>query len=513
MQRVVTVAVPMPTGGVTNDPRDRAAAMCRVITNFDIVTDRRRAIPYYDSEDGSSSQANQDYRNWAVALRTGATYSLYALGVVTGTGKAQIDYKNLTTGGSTDLSDATYTATSNNASAAGASSMDLFVYYAKTGRIYGAKSGTTIWAYDPSGSVAFNDASHSLAYTNISQGLVHSQDDILYIPYDNKIASNNNGTWTDAALTLPSQFVITSICEYGPYLAIAASPNNNVGNSRVFIWDRNSSLTTVYANIDWGGGQIKVLEEIQGYLVGISYATDSSRTTYRVTFRYYSGTGGAIPFKELTTSAIFTLTTSQQRKQKLNTRIYFLLSASINGSQREGVWSVSKLPNEDFVVAHERTPNNDTQLTASGALFNFFIVGDFFFIAYADSSSNHHMSKTNDQPSYTATSIIETVVNPNMPEEDKGRKKKLISVGAMYDPLPSAGIVVVKERTNLAGGGNYTSVFSETTDSAVKTEPVPVPSGGTYLNDGEEFEFRLESTGGAVPTYLIYKYAIDESNM
>lgn len=508
MQRLVTVTVPIPTGGVTNDPRDQSASVCRACTNFDIVTDRKRAIPYRDSVDGATNQTTQTYQNFAVALRTGSSYSLYALGVDTGTGNARVDYKDLTTGSAHDLDDNAWASTSNNAAGGGSCSFNLFVYYKKTGRIYLDNGSTAIQKYDPSGSSAWVTNEVALSFSKIAQGIVHSQDDILYVPYDNKIATNNNGSWTTTAFTAPSEFYISSICEYGIYLAIACAPLSGIGRSRVLIWDRNTATTTATSNIDWGEGVLQVIEEIQGFLVGVSYANDTTRTTNRVTCRYYAGASGAIPFKEYTQSGGVTLL--KQAKQKMNTRIFFMMSVSLNGAQREGVWSISKNPNEGFVVTHERTPNNDTLLTSTGTLRNFIFTGDYLFQAYVNASATEVLSKTNDQSSFTATAVIETIINPSMPSGDKIQRKKLMAVGALYDALPTAGQAIVKAKVN--GATSYTTIFTETTDNAVKTEPVPVPSGGSYLNDGEEFEFRLESTGGAVPSYLVYKYAVDETN-
>ncbi len=514
MQRIETVLVPIPLGGVAQDPRDPAIGMARTVTNFDIVTDRHRAIPYYDSVDGNSNQTNDQMQNWCIALGASSLYRLFGLGRQTATSKVRVFEKNLTTGGSNDLDDNAWTETANNL---GGNTLNMgtdtnfFVYYARTGYIYGAHTGANIWRYDPTGVAAFVDTHQALTYTKIAQGLVHTQDDILYVPYDNKIATNNNGTWTVAALTLPAEFYITSICEYGADLAIACAPLSGVGKSRVYVWDRNSALTTIKSNIEWGEGIIQVVEEIQGYLVGISYANDASRSIQRITFRYYSGSGGSIPFKDFRQkSGVMTL---KQAKQKLNNRIFFMLTMSVNGTQREGVWSISKEPSGPFVIVHERTPNNDTLLTTAGVLRSFFVVGDFMFIAYVNAASTEVQSKTNDQASYTATSVIETIINPNMPPADKKEKKKLLSCGAMYDGLPSAGQAVVKARiNNTNSGASYTTIFTETTDDAVKTEPVPVPSGGSYLTDGEEFEFQINSTGGAVPTFLIYKYSVDDSN-
>lgn len=506
MGKIVTVTVPMPTGGMTNDPRDTRPGVCRVCTNFDINTDERRAIPYYDSEDGDANAATSQKQNFCVALRTGTTYSLYALGVVSGQNFAEINYKDLTTGAAHDLDDNAWQAPSNNASAASATNFELFVYYKKVGLIFGAKAGTNIWAFSPSGS-AFAENSHSLAYTNIAQGLVHSQDDILYVPYDNKIAKNDNGSWTDAALTIPSEFYIASICEYGANLAIAAAPLSGVGKSRVYIWDRSTTLTTIAANIDWGQGVIKVLEELEGYLIGISVVSDSTRVTKRVVLKQYIGAAGARKITQFSASS--GTTTLFIAKQKIDNRVFFMMNCTINGAIREGVWSIGHQGGGRFAVAHERTPNNDTAL-GNGILKNFFSVGDYLFISYTNNATANALSKTNDSAAYTATAIIETVINPNMPPEDRHKKKILISTGATYDPLPAAASIVVKGKVN--GASSYTSIFTETTDNTIKTEPVQVPSAGTYLDTGEEFEFQLNDTGGGVPTAIIYKYEVMEGN-
>lgn len=506
MSDIYSVTVPIPTAGMTNDPRDRTPGVCRVATNFDIATDPKRATPYRDSEDGDSSSSTSKKQNFCIALRTGSTYSLFSLGVVSGTGRAEILYKDITTGASNDLDDAIWASPANNQSASGSTDTILFVYYKKVSKIFGAKSGTTIWSFKPDGS-AFTETERSITYTNLAQGLVHSQDDILYIPYDNKIATNDNGTWNDTALTLPSDFYITSICEYGAFLGIACAPLSGIGHSRVYLWDRTSSLSTIDENIYWGEGIINVLEELQGDLIGISQCADSTRSTFRVTFRKYMGAPGSKRFKEFTTTTTPTIFLA---KQKINNRIFFLMSLTLNGSVREGVWSVAK--NEatgELSVAHERTPNNDTAISGGG-LRTFFFVGDFLFISYTQSAT-YALSKSNDASSYTATSIIETVINPNMPPEHLKHKKKLLSVGAMYDPLPAAGQAVIKARVDTTS--SYTSILTETTDNQVFTEPVPVPSAAAYLNDGKEFEFRIESTGAAVPTSFTYKYQLLKSNV
>lgn len=492
-------------GGIVNDPRSSLEGAWRAITNYDILTDSHRMTPYRDSENGDSVASTSKKQAFTIALRTGTTYSLYGLGVVSGSGKAEVSYKDLTTGASNDLDDSGWASTANNASSSGTTSFNLFVYYKQTGLIYGARAGTHIWAYDPTGSAAFADTSHALSYTNIAQGLVHSKDDILYVPYDNKIAKNNAGSWTDAALTLPSDLYITSICEHGNYIAIGCASLSGVGHSRVFIWDRDSSLSTLSDSIDWGEEKLQILEEVDGILIGISLSgSNSTRFSDRVIFRYLS-VSNAIKFAELLggTSTLLPIA-----KQKINNRIFFMMQITLNGATREGVWSVGRNSQySPMTIVHERTPNNDTALS-SGLLNSFYSVGDYLFISYQTSGA-FALSKTNDQSSYTATSIGETTINPGMPLEDKVLDKKLMSVGCTYEPLPSGGQIVLKYRVN---NGSWTTVLTASTTGATRTEPVTRTSSGTAFTDGSEYEFRIESTGGAIPTGIQYKYEKKVSN-
>lgn len=500
--------------GIINDPRSNVEGGARMVTNFDILTDPHKLSPYRDTESGDSGASTSQKQNFCIAhWLPGSTndWRIFSLGVVSGTGRAEILMKQASTvPGSTDLTDAGWLTPSNNQSASGSTNFNLFVFYKKTGLIYGAKAGTTIWAFDAATAGAFNDSARSLSYTNIAQGLVHSKDDILYIPYDNKIAKNNNGTWTDVAITLPSDMYITSICEYGNYLAIACAPLSGIGHSRVFLWDRDSSLETLSESIDWGEEILQVIEEVDGVLVGISYTgAGTTRFKDRIIFRYLS-VSSAIKFQELVGTATAPATTLRIAKQKVNNRVYFLLTAPIAGSTREGVWSVGRSgPNSPMSVVHEYTPNNDTAVYPNGSLRNFIIVGDYLLLAYVNSSSSYAVSKSNDQSSFTATSIWESLINPGMDVTDRAMDKQLMSVGLTYDPLPAAGQVVLKYKVD---GGSWVTVFTETTDGATRTEPYTLTAAGTEFTAGEEYEFRIESTGGAVITGLTYKYQVKNSN-
>lgn len=487
--------------GIVNDPRDTTSGASRVVTNFDINTSPNRLIPYRSSEAGNSNDPNDLMQNWCIALSAAATYSLYGYGRVTASNKVRIFRKALTTGGATDLDDNSWTETSNNVSATQITpNYNCFVYYAKLNMIFGGHAGRYIWEYDPDGGTAFNETDADLtAFTNMAQGLVHSKDDILYIPYDNKIAKNDNGTWTVAALTIPTSYYITSICEYGNYIAIAAAPLDGVSNSRVYLWNRSATLNTVTENIDWGSGVIKVIEEINGYLVGISlYGGASTTFNDRVIFRYYTG-AGALGYTEYLGATSSNLL---QIKQKINNRIYFCMSVSLNGAVRDGVWSFGQGPN-GFNLVHERTPDNDTSIS-TGPMRGFFYIGDYLFQSFVSSGAAHTVTKTNDQATYSHTSIFESVINPNMEVKDKLKLKQLKSISIGYKTQSAvAGQVVVKYKVD---GGSYITVMTCTTTGVIVEERQDAV--GVPFTKGREYEFRIESTLGAEIISFNYEYDV-----
>ena len=475
--------------GMVNDQRETRSGVCTLSKHFDILTRPHRLTPYRSHEDGSSG-GDTDKITQVIYYNAKA----FGLGVVTGTSRVKVFEKS-------DLSNSTWSATTNGADAGGAREESVFVEYKGYG--YGWAAGNRVWKADLSGSAAFTGTERSISYTTVAQPLVHSKDDILYMPYDNKIARNNAGTWTDAALTLPTNVIITSISEYGNFVAIGTRSANGT-KSRVYLWNRDSSLTTLSESIDWGVGDLYVLEEIEGYLIGISVVGNSTTAlTPKIVFRNYSGGSGSQVFKELqASSAAVTLAF----KQKVNNRLYFLLSITIDGTLHQGVWMVSRSsPTQPFAVAFDRLPNNDTALS-SGVLKGFALIGDYMFISYVTGGA-YAMSKTDDQANYTATSIYETTINPDMDEADLTLKKQVVLASLSYVPLPANGQAVLKHKID---GGAFATVFTETTDSQITTEKKMLASGAAFPI-GREIVFRIESTGGAEITELKYQYTTIKS--
>lgn len=477
-------------GGITSDPRSTATNVGRIVKHFDILTSPGGLTPYRSMETETVNAATYQIENFVAAGTT-----LYGLGVVSGTAKAQVFSK-------TDFTDMTWATPANDQSSAGARATSVFVYYALTGKIYGLRAGTSVWSFrtDAGG---WNDTDTSISYTTAAQGLVHSKDDILYIPYDNKIASNNNGSWNTAALTLPNYYVITSICELGNYLAIGCRPLDSGRNSRVFLWDRDSTVNTLSESIDWGPGSLYALDELEGELVGISISGNTSADARsRITFRSYQSGGTARPFKVLTSSAPDSGAILSQVKQKARDRMFFMLSQTLDGTYQRGIWSAGRsAPGKPLTVALDYLPNNDTAIAVGDVLNNFFIVNDILFASFTV-GNNDVFAKSDDQANYTATSIWESAINPNMPVAHRILSKKLLAVGVSMEPLTAGQQVVLKYRVD--GSAWSAAILTETTVGQVVSEAASL--AGSSFTDGREFEFRVESTGGAVITALSYRY-------
>lgn len=307
---------------------------------------------------------------------------------------------------------------------------------------------------------------------------------------------------------------VVALCEYGNYLAIGTRQSDGIGQCQVYLWDRDSSLLeTVSQNISWGDEDLRVLEEVEGELIGISVTSGTTAdTNEQVFFRRYTAGAGGIKFLEIDTGHSPTTDVQVPRSifQKYRGRLYFMMTAVLNGTARSGVWSIGRNPGtREWTLVLEKTPLNDTALNASHTLRGFINLREYTFQAFENPTGTFDMTKTNDQEAYTATSYLETTVNPNMSSADFFSKKKLVSITCHYEKLPSGASVTMKYKTD--GASSYTTVQTDSTDDSVTMEAF-VDTNGSAFTDGRNFEFRLESTGGAVITGFSYKYEVMETN-
>src|SRR3990167_3503304 len=428
----------------------------------------------------------------------------YALGVVSGTTRAKIFIKSTAAGGSWDE------ATTGEDSNTGMNE-NLFVFYKN--KIFGARNGSHIWQFEIS-SNTFTTAHQAVTYTQIFQGLVHSKDDILYVPYYNGtasyIASYNDSSWNLTALTLPTSMIPVCISEYGNYLAIACKQKNiQSGPSVVYLWDRDSSLSTLSESINWGPESLEMIEEIDGALVGVSVfantSTETITTRPKIVFKVYAGGSPRaqqfleIPLTSSTVNANQLPTVNLTNgvamvKQKENNRVLFNLSCEINSVQYDAIWAIARLADGSLSVSIDRLMNNDTALTSNLVEpKGFFKFGDYMVVGFEDNGT-YVANMTINAATFTAqTSVYESLVFG-----ESYLKFKLKSAGVMTEPLLAAGQVVLKYKIDAET--SFTTIFTHTTDDSLFHEAINIESSGNALPEFRELTLRIESTGGAVVT-------------
>ena len=498
--------------GMINDPRSDEG-IARVIKNFDNNSFTHKLVPYNSSlAAGGGLGDTEKARALEVAPISAGNYRKFALGVTNAGTKTKIWRADLTGNSWSAL-------TNGKGTSMDTTDFELFIYYAKTGRIYGAADGTTIWSVDPADSAPFDETddddkfAHTLvtAYNNPRStdaanrpnisGLVHSKDDILYIGYDNIIILNSgSGDWTDPALTLPVDRVITSLSEYGNYLAIATKDRNTVGKSIVYLWNRDTSLTTVTETVDFGEGNLEILEEIDGTLVGISIlGSDTTNIFSRLVFRSYDGRTAKI-FKQFTSEANYNANDLRNKKQKVNNTLYFLLTFTISDVVQEGVWKIGRNSlNSGLAVSIHRTPNNDTALTATKSLEDFLIAGDYTTILYQSGSA--YSSSVTDASNHDHTSELVTKIFDG---GDSSITKNFIGATVFFEPLTNSAWQVSLDYKKDAETSWTTIITDFTSATSEMRKFVDAVTAG--IGDFKEIQFRIRSEKGAVITGFSFKY-------
>lgn len=376
-----------------------------------------------------------------------------------------------------------------------------------------------------------NLVSKNLTFTNIAQGFVHPKDDILYVPFDNGIALNNNGSWTgtsiaNAALILPANYRLTGATHYGDYLAIPACPSvggvdggGGGNNSKVFLWDRNTSNTTVSEVIDWGTGNLKVLNNLGGVLIGISDQGGASSTILdrdSIVIRAYAG-GEPVVIKEISTLKQTSTVPDASINPNVNfiyrNRLYFSIDISSGSTSPvyHGLFSIgkSRLTRKYSVTMERMATVGNTEIAVLAAA----ISGDKTAMVYdAVGTLSFTNSTASTSAQYTATSVYESAVNPEMPDADKPLKKKLVSVAVHTLPLVGGQVVM---KTRVDGGSFGSALLTKTAtspDTNLTVYETPI-TAAMAVADGRNFEFRLESTLGAEIVGYTYKYQIMETQL
>lgn len=487
MAKIQEIKINNFSGGISDSPRENTGSKFVISKHFDIFADPQKLTPYrdlaLDTNDGATSTGMKQY------LIKDFVYSstdskLYGLGQVVATGFTKIFYKgNATTGNWTIPA---------SSEGNGAVQNGCLVEYKDY--LWGFQGSNQVFKWGLlSGTPSITNSVNTVGtITSVAQGII-GKDDNLYLPYNNKLARVvAAGTVSDAVLTLPTDLKITSLTRYGNYLAIGCAPISVYnGKSVTFFW--NYTSTDPQETIDWGPGELRILESIDGMLVSVTdnylnNATGAGRGSMIIK-TYNGGTPQVV--KEVFTQAL-TGKSIPISKVVQNNRVFWAAKIMTNAAgteYNEGLWSFGrKNVAYPYALALDVIDENiDTDgIQAFGSAAN------FFFITHSGDGS---IDKTSATATYTFTSIYETqIYNSGSTNTDK----KLLQFSVETEPLTSGQSVTLKYKVD--ADTSWTTFGTHSTVGVSARDFFGIESSGLPFPTHAEIKFRIESTGGAAVT-------------
>jgi len=331
-------------------------------------------------------------------------------------------------------------------------------------------------------------ANTSATIASVAQGII-AKDDNGYIFYNNIVVRiYPSGTVQDQALKLPTNLKITSATNFGNYMAIGCSSKDSFsGVSKVFLWNLYSP--DIQEVIDWGEGELRVLESVEGMLVGITdrylnNATGAGRGTMII--QGYTG-GAPQVLKEVFTEKLTSINMPQSKAVK-NNRLFFVAKIMTNtaGTEyNEGIWSFGR-KNSNY--QHALSLDYISENISTAGIQAFGSAGNFFFIAH---SSDGSIDKTDDTAVYTMTSLVETQTF-NFGETEM--EKRLDKVKVSFRKMAAGESVVLKYKVD--GATSWTTIGTFDTDDAISKTFLREETAGVDFKSGKEFKFQINSVGG-----------------
>lgn len=496
------VSINQFNGGLDEDVRSHNTTTFKDVKGFDTLTYKHRLTPFGETESEALSSGDITDKRITDVVRDSSGFLAYLGRNSTGSPNVT-DLLSKDSG--TDVSD-TITAVASDSGAAYAPNSFQFYrgsyYYLQangSGNLRRVVSGT--WSTSTLGSVGYTSYWTDMP---VPRPFIHPADDILYVGLGNKLAKVDNTTFSTMSLfALPENYFMTSLTDYGNDLAISAMHLYEGGKSYVYIYDQNTASSTFRNVIDWGEGSLLIVENLGGTLIGISTSESNLASTAsydlvktkKIYIKAYSG-GQVVTLKELVVDSVFEL---RNFKAKQGDKLFF------GGNNGDALYVVKKNSDGTITVSKDRYINNGSAYTT---LKGFGVFGDYLIAMFDTAGQSGNVYRTKVTSSYTNTSVYETNINPKMPLEDRVKQKKLNLVSVSTSPLPSGASVTVKYSVD---GSAYETLFTESTDGRISTHTTK-DSSNLPLLDGYEYQFKVESTGGAEITELRYQYeVIDQS--
>ena len=490
-------------GGMASDLRTTSTNQCASSVNFDISTNPHKLKPYSDPiAETHASGPMTDYAITDVAVLniSGTTPTIY------GMGRTNSGSTNLSIFKKSSTSDITAQWSAALASGGTRSPGSLLGYYDQTAgadKLYFINGGAWGVFTDPS-TISTTGGLVGPYTTNVyPKPYRHPIDNTVYLGAANKVYKFDAVAYTTATLlhTFGANFEVQSFTEYGNYLAIGGRFFGRDKKSSVYLSNRVLPNDGAQQVIDWGEGSLVAIENIDGYIVGVSYTEDvggySTIATYKLYIKVWNG-GEVQTVKEIETRRSDEI---KIWKAKHDNKLYFGYDTDralyVVGRNELGQW---------FVVGDRYYNPSGSYIT--GTFNGVSFIGDIAFIAYQDGGTTGYLVRQGTGSTYSLTSYYNTTINPGMDISHRTLRKKLKSVRVAYTAEANNGTdgVGFRQDTQTA---SYTSIISNTEATAGEyVVHADMAETGEGFDEGYEFQFQLTSTGNVGIKQFEYEYEI-----
>ncbi len=514
MGKIYDLKIDTFSGGISEDKRSKDFSKFSLTKHFDTYTYPHKLVPYHATATptGIGGADISAYRftklTYAPYLSAGA-YRLYALGLVATT-KATVYQFDV---GDSPAS-SNWAEVSNSESSTNTRNPNVFFYYKDW--IYMWRTGTHLIRYSTTGS-AFEDTYQAVSYVGVVQPVRHPNDDIAYFPVNLSSATtiykqtDNASGWSTALTGLPADMMVTAICPYGNYLAITCVTRGSFDpTSVVYLWDRDSSITTLTERIDFGKGKIVHLANLNNRLtavVDLFLSSAYGAKKGKLLVKQVNGVFG-VTVSELTTDSdnggLFQTATIvspdaiNANSVVKDNKLYFPARVDLNGDTRIGI----------YVVDSNGRVTLDYEQESATSYDGIFLLDNTWWVAYNGAGAVGYTSYVQTY-STTLSSVYESLI---INGGDSSAKKKLIGVTVDTEPLPTNGQIVLKYRKDEET--SWTTIFTEATDNSISYSAINIKSSGANLPTiWKEIQFQVNSTGGAVVTGIKCRYEIEDRDL
>ena len=494
MGKIITKTITRFDGGILDDVREPSDRGFQLSVHFDNTTNPLRLTPYRNSEANETKAQN-------IIRFLHTSGKMYGYGVVSGTSRPAIYFK-----ANNNITDAWTAPTDNEASSGGVRNTNVFFHYKN--HIYGFSGSTILWRWgDLTATPTFTETYQTLTtFTDVAEPVQHPTDDIAYFFTDNIVHKLNNTVWSEAVLTLPDNLIITDAEPWGNYLAIACKPKDDSQKSIVFLWDRDSSLSTISNKIDFGEGDLLYIAILDGKLIGVvdyflndnALNVDGGKLIIKV-----ARSNKAETIKEMQKTADDTTNyvpntgtfASERTKIVKDNKLHFPVAVSDQSDTFRGVGVVDSLGRITIDYIEED----------ASSIQGMFLLGNYWFIAH---SADGSVNRTDNDANFTYTSIYQS---QKFTLGDASITKKLLGVTVMTAPQPTAGQIVFRYRKDEETA--WTTIFTDTEDNSISHSAINIESTGATLPEYKEIQLRIESTGATEITGFKFKSEVIDKDL